>query len=154
MYKVGENLTEPILNKMVYGSSNYTVGQSVRANVGDDFLLLATDNQDKVKAFAKIKLNENMIKNPPPVLLREGVNYVGPIKGDEPGTTKFEALSGSVSIGNNPKWMYIISHKEPEIPELNSTVDEAEEFKAKDNIGKNLSSGKYLMLLATDDNYL
>ena len=152
MYKVGENLADPILNKIVSDSSDYTIGQNARANVGDDFLLLATDNDGKVKAFAKIKLDENMIKDPPPALLREDVNYVGPVKGNEQGTTKFEALSGSPSIGLNPNWRYMISDEEPEIPELNSTVDESKEFKAKDNIGENLMPGKYLMLLATDNN--
>ncbi|NMA86410.1 MAG: hypothetical protein GX968_03690, partial [Tissierellia bacterium] len=150
MYKIGESLADPILNKAVNGSYDYTAGQNIRANVGEDFLLLATDNEGRVKAFAKIKLDENMIKDPPPVLLREGVNYVGPVKGDNPGTTKFETLSGSDSIGHNLKWMYKVSDEEPEIPELNSTVGEATEFKAKDSIGQDLLPGKYLMLLATD----
>ena len=149
MYKIGENLADPIFNKIVEGSSDYTAGQNVKANAGEDFLLLATDNEGRVKAFAKIKLDGDMIKDPPPVLLKEGVNYVGPVKGDNPGTTKFEALSGSASIGDKPEWMYVISDEMPDIPELDKEVEGAKELKAKDSIDVNLSSDKYLMLLAT-----
>ncbi|NMA87374.1 MAG: hypothetical protein GX968_08625, partial [Tissierellia bacterium] len=151
MYKIGESLDDPIFNRVVSGSSDYIAGQNVRTNVDDDFLLLATDKEGKVKAFAKIKLDENMIKDPPPALLREGMNYIGPVKGENPGTTKFEALAGSDSIGHNPKWMYMISDEEPEIPELNSTVQGATEFEPKDSIGENLLPGKYLILLATEN---
>ncbi len=157
MYKVSENLANPILNKVVEGSSDYTAGQNIRANVGDDFLLLATDNEGKVKAFAKISLTSSVIADPPAILLREGgVNYVGPVKGDNPGTTKFESLSGSASIGENPGWMYVVSDEEPVVPELDGKIEDIDgnvrELVAKESIGGDLLPSEYLMLLATDNN--
>lgn len=151
MYKVGTNLNNPIFNKVVEESKDYNAGQNIKANVGDYLLLLATDAEGKVKAFAKIGLTENMVKDPPAILLQETTHYIGPIKGSKKGTTKFTALSGSASIGENPVWMYKIYDEEPEIPEFNMEAT-GTIFKAGDNIGENLVPGKYLLLLATHDN--
>ncbi|HSH36078.1 hypothetical protein, partial [Schnuerera sp.] len=148
MFKVGKDLPSPMLNNILDGSMDYIPERDIEITVEDQLLILATDDDGRIKAYILFdEISKDMIKDPAAILLAENRNYIGPIKGDEDGTTKFEALSESPSIGNNITWMYVIQDAEPEIPELDSKTMGIE-FRAGDNI--KAEPEQYLILLAAD----
>lgn len=147
MYKVGGKLEDPMFNRIVEGSNVYQVGDNIKANIGDTLLLLATDEKGLVKAFARFELDGNTLRSPSAILLKGETHYIGPVKGDKPGHTKFETLSGSESIGNNPIWMYRIYNVQPDIPEYDSHAIGTE---VNPNEDIPAESGQYLLLMATD----
>lgn len=148
MYVVGSNLQPPILNKKVTGSVDYTVGDDIKIAIDEELLILATDDEGKVKGY--VKFDNVVIKDPPPALLKEGVHYSAPVKGENIGTTKFENLALTPSLDAS-EWRYVIRDKPFDVPELNSVVNGAEVFVANESIGENLKGNEYILILATDN---
>lgn|GEM_PF-6502917 len=151
MYLVGSNFQTPMLNKSIDGSVDYVVGNDIKITVGEDLLILATDDEGKVKAYVLFEQDKIVIKDPPPALLKEGVHYSTPVKGNTDGTTKFETLAITESIKEANVWKYLISNKPFEVPELNGVVDGTIELKANTDIGKDLKGNEYILILATDN---
>lgn len=151
MYKVGTQLSPPVLDKVVEESLDYTVGQDIKIDIEEKLLLLATNDEGKVKGYKIFDMDKNMIKDPPPILLKDGFHYSQPVKGNTVGTTKFEILAFTDSLKDANQWRYKISSKPFDVPELDSIIDKAIEFKVLDSIGTNLKGNEHLLLLATDN---
>lgn len=134
MYITGKSLSDALLDKVYPGSKDYILGEDIKANPGDTLLILATDNDGKVKAFGKETLTIDMIKNSPPMVLELGVHYSNPKKGTDIGTTIFEVLSATTSIKDVDQWMYVVGKENFQIPESNGMVEGAKIIEAKKDI--------------------
>ncbi len=128
----------------------YSVGNNIRAEVGDYLLLLATDRSGRVKGYVQLQLGEEQVTKPNATLLVLRTNYTEPEAGNEKNTTRFGFLDFSSNIKDATKWMYRIGDKSFGNIELDSVIEGAMDYQAEENI-KDVSDGKYLLLLATDN---
>ncbi|WP_077369451.1 hypothetical protein [Anaerosalibacter sp. Marseille-P3206] len=147
MYVVGKDLSAPMLDKLVDGSMNYTPENDIKVAIDDNLIILATDDEGKVKAYVKFELTSDVIKDPAPILLKENVDFTSPVKGSTKGTTKIKTLAPTIAGINH--WRYKTSSKPFDIPEIDTMVDGSEELTAGKDIGKDLTGNEYIIILAT-----
>lgn len=120
MYIVGNDLPIPLLDRAIENSVTYTAGEDIVIDIGQDLMVLATDANGKVKAYAKIKeITEDKIKNPLAEELKETTHYTKPIKGTTVGTTTF----GFLKYDGIDSWKYAVSYEPISAPELNSSLE-------------------------------
>ena len=134
----------------------------VDVSINRQVLLLATDDEDKVKAYQAFALNANMVRGKAAVELKANNYTIG--KGDKPGTVKFTSLS-PFGVNNNT-WMYMWSVEDvfsdnlpfegqiaSEAIRLNTRNLDPYTLEGLDNIvaGDDPAFG-YILLLATNGN--
>ena len=138
--------------QVVDGASDYSIGSEIMVadeyelhKIGDAFkkyvLLLATDDEDKTLGYNILEVRKDNISLPP-ALLEENANYVGPVVGEEDGSTRFTKLESE----KNTEWQIKIYNEKPKVPILGSKVDGVA-YKAMKDIS--IKPNQYLMLLAT-----
>lgn len=125
-------------------------------------LLLATDEDGKVKGYTTFEIDKDHISKAP-TKLEESTNFKGPIPGNDEETTRFEYIGKGLSpdeyIEQVTKWQVKIYDEKPYIPALDSKIDEANYTFDKETINKDdednkdikINPGQYLMLLGTDN---
>ena len=91
----------PINNSKMNNLSNSIVsGTEIHASPGECLLLVAIDNEDRAKGYARFFLEEENIKGITPPEFN-----ISPEKGNEPNTTM---IKGIALENKNNKWMYAI----------------------------------------------
>lgn len=118
MYALVEDSTAPFLDRIYSGSLSYEAGQGIEVTTDSKLMILATDDNGRVRAYNIIEIKGNMIKDPLATKLKETTHYTNPVKGSTEGTTKF----GFLKYEGITNWKYALSDKVIDAPELNSTV--------------------------------
>nr|WP_246565864.1 hypothetical protein [Tissierella carlieri] len=135
MYIAGNELTPPKLDRVVKDSKDYVADEDIKIGIGQDLMLLATDNNGRVRACGIVKeITGEMIKNPLAEELKETTHYTKPVKGFELGATKF----GFLKYGSITDWKYVVSDEVISAPELNSPVVGGSELKLTNDSIDNL----------------
>lgn len=132
---------------------SYSAETSVKAEVGQWFMLYATDRYNKVKAYKNIQLKIENIRTPEAYKLTTPTNYSVPSAGSVPGTTRFVSLSfAGLGDESGLKWMYAVGGSAFNIPGLDTTVSAIDLEKDTDGNYRNISItyGQFILLLATD----
>lgn len=126
MYEIiDEQLSEPLMiDEIRENAKDLKEGQDIEVSNNNYLLILATDNDGKIKAYAVIELTSDMIKDPIAEELQFSINYSMPERGTKEGNTIFEHLNY-----DNAEFHYKLSEKEIEKPESGSELPED----AKDN---------------------
>lgn len=118
-----EKLDKPYKDRLYPESKDYTPGEDIEANADSILILLATDNDGKVKAYKFITLEPTMIKDPSANKLVETQHYRLPIKGDMAGSSQIGFLKHDATIS----WKFLVSKDEIPIPELDSGAPDGAE---------------------------
>lgn len=158
MYALVKDNTAPKLDRVLVDSVDYKAGQDIPVKENDKLMLLATDDNGKVKAYAIVDIDSDMIKNPPADILKEIENYSNPEKGTTVGTTKFRFLKYE-----DATLYYVVSETPIDIPEKESTLngdiknqitpDDIKIFEKSDPILKDANGfTRYMMVYAIKDN--
>ncbi|MCQ4923999.1 hypothetical protein NE686_12935 [Tissierella carlieri] len=160
MYKVGANLTAPLLDRVIKDSVDYGAGEDISIGIGQDLMILATDSNGQVKAYDIVKeITEDKIKNPLAEELKETTHYTKPVKGSTVGTTAF----GFLKYSGISSWKYIVSNESISAPELGSSLetgtsinlvsdasDNIEVEKDEDKLKDDNGFRKYMMVYGLD----
>lgn len=120
----------PKLDRMYTGSVSFEVGQDIIVKT-KYLMILATDNDGKVRAYEIMELDTSMIKDPPAEKFEEFTHYSMPEKGTIVGTTKFQYLNY-----DGATLYYELSDKIIDIPEMGSNLPShinKEDFKILSN---------------------
>lgn len=110
----------PKLDRVYTDSVSYEVGQDIIVET-KYLMILATDNDGKVKAYGIVELKDDMVKESLAKELTRITNYTDPVKGSEVGTTKIGYLNPVGIPGEVVTWKYVINSSEIDVPELNSS---------------------------------
>ncbi len=156
MYKVQKDpfTVKPALDLPVTGSNVYSLNNDIAISAGWHLLLLATDQQGRVKAFADITVTKEQIQAPRAHDLTVGVNYTTPEPGSAPGTMKIMLNDVGVEKkdGETVVWKYksgTTSFKAPLLDESSA----GEEYKVyTSNADIPAAIGDFVMVVATINN--
>ena len=155
MYKVQKDqFAVPALDMPVTGSNVYSPKNDIAISAGWHLLLLATDQQGRVKAYADIIVDKDQIQAPRAHDLTVGVNYTTPEPGSAEGTMKI--MLNDVGIekkdGEAVVWKYksgTTSFKAPLLDESSA----GEEYKVyTSNADIKAAVGDFVMVVATINN--
>lgn len=137
MYEVlDEEIQPPMIDEIRENAKDLEEGQDIKTPPNKHLLILATDNDGKIKAYALVKLKPEMIKDPIAEELQFSINYSMPERGTKEGTTIFEHLNY-----DNAEFHYKLSEKEIEKPESGSKLPEGAkkiEFEENSNTTKDI----------------
>lgn len=123
---------------------DYKAGMDIPANVNQHLVLLATDKDGKIKAYADIVLTVDMIKPYDAVKLTAG-SYSTPEMGEAGGTTKIQMLP---IVAGADKWMVKVQDANLEnAPYAGTKMEGAVDYTAGQDI--TIKENQYLILLAT-----
>jgi len=150
--KVGSSsFPVPELNSIVSGAVYYATGLDIAVVANDHLLLLATDNTNKVQAYADITIDASMIYISPvsaPQLIL-GTHYSNPVPGSSNGKTKIANLNLGSFAPAATQWKIKLGSSSFPIPELNSTVSGAVYYAAGTDTA--VTANDHLLLMATDN---
>lgn len=153
-YKLVDNDIEDIeFNSVFSNSSFYRENVDIpTAKAGDYLILAATDGFSRLKMYTSIKLEGPMIrgKNADYLISPANYNHNDPSPGSAEATTKFNTLSFSTNIKGGKKWMVKTSTNNLGPIEMDSIVDNAQDYTIGEDI-KDVSINDYVVLLATDN---
>lgn len=152
MYIVGNDLPIPLLDRAIENSVNYTAGEDITIGIGQDLLILATDTNGKVKAYAKFKeITEDKIKNPLAEELKKTTHYTEPVKGTNIGTTSF----GFLKYAGIVSWKYEVSYEPISAPELNSKLEAGKsiDLVLEKDSANNIEIESYIEKLKSDNGF-
>lgn len=143
------------IDSIVEGAIDYEIGDDIEdIGINDYILLLATDNQGKIKGFTEFRLMEKNIKGGKAVILTEGSkageNYIID-RGNAPSTTRFKDLKLDGVFGATD-WKYKWMEKKlnnDELPYLNQIIDDSEYYYIYNNKGEDIA----VSWVSTEDNY-
>lgn len=132
------------------GGIDYTAGMDVPIKPNQHLILMATDYDNKVKAYADIQVKAEMgnYQISAPALIAS-TNYSFPVQGGEIGTTKITDLRlPDDAMGGN--WYYAVQNGQFNIPRLNeNTVTLGyKKYNADNSIA--VTAGQHMLLVATD----
>lgn len=154
-YKVQVNAltttTAPVYNSTAGAPdySVYTTGADITVPADRHLILVATDEDDRIKAYADISILASYIKAAD--LIGGGTDYSNPVAGGAGGNTKIGSLADQLDIGAS-KWWYKVKTGAFIVPSLDSTLSGelsgAHEYTEGADIP--IIAGQHLMLLATD----
>ena len=155
MYKIGDKPFKDMeLDSRVEGAQDYQVNDNIeKVTPGSYLLLLATDEEGKVKGYREFRLTEREVRGGPAVILKPDQNYELE-KGSRPGTTRFKKLSFA-GVEGASSWRYKLLDEELEDkdkPYMNNIVDGSNYAVVGQDIQVNMVDGQYgyLLLLAVD----
>lgn len=160
LYAIGDNLADPVLDKIYAGALSYTLGDDIKAIAGQRLMIFETDSSNKVKRFGKADLTSDDIKAA--LALNMGQDpkayYLGPVKGGADGTTIFEFLRYE-----GLSFKYVLSDSPIVAPEMDSAssgfditivgnvTNDIEIFGPTDPLLKNDNGfTKYMMVMAVN----
>ena len=149
-YKVqSEPFIAPEMNSTLAGTTGYTAGSDIPAQPNQYLLILATDNDGKIKGYKSFLLNTDQVRAAKvPELL--DINYTIPEPGTQSGTTRIATLT-LTGLSGVTGWRCKVQ-QDPfitqDIPELNTTVAGVVSYSAGANIP--VSAGQSIMLIAVD----
>ncbi len=156
MYKVQKDpfTAKPALDMPVTGSIVYSLNNDIAISAGWHLLILATDQQGRVKAYEDITVAKEQIQAPLANVLIENSNYYTPEPGNAPGTMKI--MLNDIGIekqdGEAVVWKYksgTTSHKAPLLDESSA----GEEYKVyTSNADIPAAVGDFVMVVATINN--
>jgi hypothetical protein len=155
-YKFVPNSITIGINEKVKDIKLLEAGKDLRtAKAGEHLLILLVDSQQRTKYYKTIELKDNNIRGSNAAILKTPQHYSEPIAGSENGSTKFEHIGFGVGqdlVEGATKFMVKISDKPFGKIEIDKQVEGAADYTKNNNItGVDISTNKYLLLLATDD---
>lgn len=107
----------------------YTGGDDITAAVNQHIVLAAAASDGKVRAYADIKVTEDMVSKAAGALI-PGTNYSTPEYGSAEGTTAVKTLSngGTGGFSTVNKWMIARTNKKAVVPSLDASPAEYEKY--------------------------
>lgn len=155
MIKVQKDpFTAPAKDMTVTGSTTYSLNKDITLSENWHVLLLATDAQGRVKAYANIQLSKDQIQAPFATLLTKTTNYTDP----EPGTTasSLRIMLNDAGIqrseGETVVWKYKKGTDSFAIPILDDSSAGSEYIGYTSNSDIVASAGNSIMIVATINN--
>lgn len=97
LYKIIDTPTYPKLNDVLVGGITYRAGDDISISEGKYLLLSATDNDNKVKSYASIRITADMIKSPRVIV--EADNGITPSFTASENKSGATVVSGSLGEG-------------------------------------------------------
>lgn len=152
MYKVqnGE-FTAPQINSTLSGAKDLVANQNVDITDGQHLILLATDNNGKIKAFKDIVVSgDNQIRPADAFALKEFNNY-SLLPGTVDGSTKAVLSSAGIPgwVDGQSTWRYIVQSAAFETPYKSSIISGSAIYVSGENI-LNVSVGQNILIIAVD----
>jgi len=141
----------PGMDTTLTGATDYTMGADIPITAGQHLMLLATDKDGKIKAFADMIVTAGQINiNTAAPVLATPANYSVPEAGITSGTTKIVSLN-LTGIAGATKWRVAIQAGPFTTPDLNSDstlIVGVTDYTAGTDIP--VATGQHLILMATD----
>ncbi len=152
MYKVQDTQLSapPQINSVMAGAQDCTVNSSIPVIRGANkhLILLVTDANGRIKAYADIAMQDEWIRPEDALKLEISLNdYSKPVPGTTSGAITLELSSNRVSGFAN--WMYKLSDLDFEVPYVGSEIAGTSAYIAGDDIN-DVRPGAYLLIIAVD----
>jgi hypothetical protein len=150
-YKVQDTAMEaPDYNSTKLGFTSYSANGNISISAGQYIVLLATDNNGKIKGYANILVDSSQIKPAWAKLLEISLNYSKPEAGSVTGTTMISFLQDKAIVTSGGAWMIKVQDKAFDQPAVEDKADGFTAYTAGDNI--NITLNQHLILVRVNSN--